>query len=225
MAIVPLSGLLRERVGKGPARQARRSGQIPAVVYGHGEAATSVAVEATEFEAALRSHEGGNMIVALKVNGDERTALIREVQRDPISHEILHLDFQEVALTDTVRVEVSVHLAGSPRGVREGGGILEHITRYVEVECLATNIPSSINADVTELFIAESIHVRDLTVENATILTDPAMTIATVVPPTVHETPAAEAAEEAAAPEAEEPEVISKGKEEGEKTAESEEKK
>ena len=118
MAIVPLSGSVRERAGKGPARQSRRSGRIPAVVYGHGQSATSMAVDTKEFETALRLHEGGNMIVSLKFDGNEKTALIREVQRDPISQEILHLDFQEVSLTETVRVEVNVNLIGSPRGVR-----------------------------------------------------------------------------------------------------------
>lgn len=224
MAIVPLSGTIRERVGKGPARQSRRSGRIPAVVYGHGQAATSVAVDSKEFESALRRHEGGNMIVSLKFDESERTALIREVQRDPISQEILHLDFQEVLLTETVRVDVTVNLVGSPRGVREGAGILEHINRQVEVECLATAIPGSIEADVTELFIGDSFHVSDLKVDGVTILTDPSTTIATVVPPTVQEAPeAAEGAE--AEPESEEPEVISKGKDEESKSEESEEKK
>lgn len=225
MAIVPLSGSLRERAGKGPARKSRRSGRIPAIVYGHGQPATSMVVDTKEFETALRQHEGGNMIVSLQYDGNEKTALIREVQRDPISQEILHLDFQEVALTETVRVEVAINLVGSPRGVREGAGILEHINREVEVECLATAIPGSIDADVTDLFIGDSFHVRDLKADGVTILTDPSTTIATVVPPTVHET-AEEAAEgEAPEGEAEEPEVISKGKDEEEKSGEGEEKK
>jgi large subunit ribosomal protein L25 len=225
MAIVPLSGSLRERVGKGAARQSRRSGRIPAVVYGHGQAATTVAVDTQEFLSAIRHHEGGNIIVSLKLDGDEKTALIREVQRDPISQEILHLDFQEVLLTDKVRVEVSVHLVGSPRGVREGGGILEHINRQVEVECLATDIPGSIDADVTDLFIGDSFHVSDLQVQGVVILTDPGTTIATVVPPTVHETPVEPTEGEAAEAEAEEPEVISKGKEEEAESKEGEESK
>jgi large subunit ribosomal protein L25 len=212
MAIVPLTGSIRERSGKGPARQARRQGRIPGILYGHGQAATAVAVNTRDFIQALR-HVEGNMIVSLQLDGAERTALVREVQRDPLSAEILHLDFQEVLLTDTVRVEVTVHLVGVAKGVKEGGGILEHITRNIEVECLATAIPSSIDVDVSALEVGDSLHVRDLSVQGVTILSDPDQTIATVVPPTVYEAPAP--AEVAAAP-SEEPEVIAKGKEEDE---------
>jgi len=219
MAIVPLTGSLRERSGKGPAREARRAGRIPAILYGHGQAALSVAVETRDFINAMRQIEGGNMIVSLKLESGERTALVREVQRDPLSHEILHLDFQEVSLTEKVRVEVNVHLVGAAKGVKEGG-ILEAITRQVEVECLATAIPGSLDVDVSDLAIGDSVHVRDLQAEGVTVLTDPDQTIATVVPPTVYEAPAAEAA--VAAPTAEEPEVIGKGKEEGEGAAEEE---
>jgi len=184
-----------------------------------------MAINTKEFETALRLHEGGNMIVSLKIEGDDKTALIREVQRDPISQEILHLDFQEVLLTDTVRVEVLINLVGSPRGVREGGGILEHITREIEVECLATAIPGSMDADVTELFIGDSIHVSDIKADGVTVLTDPSTTVATVVPPTVQETTEETAEGEVAEPEATEPEVISKGKDDEAKAGESEEKK
>lgn len=208
MAIVPLTGSLRERSGKGPARQARRAGRIPAVLYGHGQAALSVAVDTREFINAVRQLQGGNMIVSLKLDGGERTALVREVQRDPLTHEILHLDFQEVSLTERVRVEVNVHLTGTSRGVKEGG-ILEAITRQVEVECLATAIPSAIDADVSDLGIGDSLHVRDLVAGDVEILTDPDVTVATVVPPTVYEAPAP--VEEA--PAAEEPQLV--GKEEG----------
>jgi large subunit ribosomal protein L25 len=211
MAIVPLTGSLRERSGKGPARQARRAGRIPGIVYGHGQAALSVAVETREFINALR-HVEGNMIVSLKLDGGEKTAIVREVQRDPLTHEILHLDFQEVSLTERVRVEVSVHLIGVPTGVKDGGGILETIIRGIEVECLATAIPASIDVDVSALGIGDSVHVRDIQVVGAEVLTDLDQTIATVVPPTVYEAPAA--AEAVAAPTAEEPEVIGKGKEE-----------
>jgi large subunit ribosomal protein L25 len=222
MAIVPLTGSLRERSGKGPARQARLAGRIPAILYGHGQAALSVAVETRDFINAMRQIEGGNMIVSLKLDGGERTALVREVQRDPLTHEILHLDFQEVSLTEKVRVEVNVRLVGSPAGVKEGG-ILEPITRQVEVECLATAIPDGLDVDVSALGIGDSVHVRDLQSLGIVILTDPDQTVATVVPPTVYEAPvAAEAA--VAAPTAEEPEVIGKGKEEGEEKPEEEKK-
>ena len=212
MAIVPITGAHREGVGKGPARQSRRSGRIPGVLYGHGQPASAVSVDGKEFETALRHHQGGNMIVALRLNGDERTALIRAVQRDPISHEILHLDFQEVSLTERVRVEVPVHLVGTARGVKDQGGILQHILRSVELECLATAIPSHLDADVSQLEIGDTLHVRDLRAEGAEFLSELDDVIASVVPPTVLETPAPE---EGVVPAegAVEPEVISKGKE------------
>jgi large subunit ribosomal protein L25 len=150
------------------------------------------------------------MIVALRLDGGERTALVRAVQRDPLSHEILHLDFQEVSLTERVRVEVPVHLVGVPAGVKDQGGILQHITRSLELECLATDIPSHIDADVSALLIGDSIHVRDLVIEKVEILSEGDDTVAAVVPPTVLEAPPVEAVE----PEAAEPEVIAKGKEE-----------
>jgi len=223
MAIVPLSGALRDRSGKGPARASRRDGNIPGVVYGHGQPAVAVTVNQKEFINAIRHVEGGNMIVSLKLANGEKTALVREVQLDPISHDIIHLDFQEVSLTETVRVQVAVHLTGLAIGVKDGGGILEHILRQVEVRCLPTAIPASIDVDVSALNIGDSIHVRDLSVPDVEILTDADSTIATVVPPTVIEEKPAEAAatEEAAA----EPEVIAKGKKDEEEPAEAGEEK
>ena len=172
------------------------------------EKPTALAVPRREFELAVKN-AGGNVIVALKLDGTaEQTAIIREVQRDPISHDIIHLDFHHISLTEKVTVEVAVHLVGIADGVKNGGGVLEHIARTVEIECLPTEIPANIEADVTALGIGDSIHVRDLVIPNATVLSDPDTTIATVVPPTkqVEEAPAAEVATGS------EPEVIAKGK-------------
>jgi len=157
------------------------------------------------------------------VSGGEYTALVRDVQYDPLTHGILHLDFQHISLTETVEVRVTLHLNGTPVGVKDGGGILEYILRDVEVRCLPTAIPASIDVDVSALNIGDSIHVRDLSVPDVEILTDADSTIATVVPPTVIEEKPAEAAatEEAAA----EPEVIAKGKKDEEEPAEAGEEK
>ncbi len=223
MAVIALSGQRRERLGKGGARTTRRAGQIPAVLYGHGETPVSVTIGARDFDLALRGHKGGNPIVNLSVDSKEFTALIRDVQYDPVTHDILHLDFQHISLTETIEVKVNVHLTGLPIGVKDAGGILEHILREVEVRCLPTAIPASIDADVSALNIGDSVHVRDLVVPNVTILTDADSTIATVVPPTVmEEKPAEEVPAEGAV--ATEPEVIAKGKKEDEGAAESEEK-
>lgn len=214
-SVIPLTVARREGLGKGGARKARAAGLIPGVLYGHGEPPVAVSVPRREFDVALRHHRGGNPIVSLQVDGAEHTALIRAVQYDPINHDILHLDFQHVSLTEQIEVEVNVHVTGAAAGVKEGG-ILETILRTVRVRCLPTAIPGSIDVDVTALGIGESVHVRDLSAPEVEILSDPDLTVVTVVPPTViAETPTAEAAEVAAAPA--EPEVIAKGKkEEGE---------
>lgn len=208
MAIVPLQGRVRPARGKGPARQARRDGEIPGVMYGHGEEPVALAVPKREFELAMKTARGSNVIVGLALDGAAaRTAIIREVQRDPISYDILHLDFHHISLTELVKVEVVVHLIGIPDGVKNGGGVLEHISRTVEIECLPTEIPGHLEADVSALGIGDSIHVRDLIIPKATVLSDPDVTIATVVPPTKAAEPVpGEVAAKA------EPEVIAKGK-------------
>ena len=220
MPVIPLSGPRRDRPGKGGARKARAAGQIPAVLYGHGETPIPVAIGNRAFEVALHKHEGGNPIVSLAIEGGEYTALIRDVQYDPVSHDILHLDFQHISLTETVEVKVALHFEGLALGVKDGGGILEHIMREVEVRCLPTAIPPSISVDVSRLNIGDSIHVSELSVPNVVILTDPTATIATVVPPTVMEEKPAE--EAAVAEAATEPEVIAKGKKEEEGEAKEE---
>lgn len=217
MAVIQLNGKRREVIGKGGARKARAAGQIPGVIYGHGETPMAVTVDGREFSTAMRTHKGGNAIVNLKVDGGEFTALVRDAQVDPLSRAIVHLDFQHISLTETIEVEVPVHPVGIAIGVKDGGGILELITRQLEVRCLPTAIPAAIDVDVTALAIGASIHVSDIQAEGFTILTDPETTVLTVVAPTVEEAPAAAEGEVAAAAPAE-PEVVgAKGKkEEGE---------
>lgn len=210
MSVIPLSGTRRETLGKGGARKARAAGRIPAVLYGHGEEPVAVRIEVREFDLAMRAHKGGNPIVALAVGGGEYTALIRDVQYHPVSHNIVHLDFQHISLTETIEVKVAVHLTGLPIGVKDGGGILETILRDLEVRCLPTAIPPSIQVDVSHLNIGDSVHVRDVSMPDVVILNEVDETIATVVPPTVMEEKAAEEVVTEAA--STEPEVIAKGK-------------
>src|SRR5215471_17628308 len=115
MAVIQLKGSRRDGTGKGAARKARAAGQIPAVLYGHGETPQPVAVEFREFEVALRNHKGSNAIVNLNVAGTEVTALVRDVQYDPLSRAIIHLDFQHISLTEQIEVEVPVHFVNTPR--------------------------------------------------------------------------------------------------------------
>jgi len=220
MPVIPLTGTRREKVGKGAARKMRAAGLIPAVLYGRGETPVAVHVSARDFELAVH-RQGGNPIIGLSLGDGEYNALIRDVQYDPITHEVIHLDFQHISLSEAIEVEVPIHLVGTAVGVKDAGGILEPILRALAVRCLPTAIPAFLELDVSSLNIGDSVHVSAISVPaDVTVVTESDVTVATVVPPTVHveEKPAEEAAA-AAATEGEptEPEVIAKGKkEEGE---------
>ena len=215
MAVIQLKGQRREGVGKGFTRKARAAGQIPGVVYGHGEKPVAVAVDAKELELALRGFKGANPIVNLSLGDKPVTALVRDVQMDPVTRGIIHLDFQHISLTEEIEVEVAVHCVGTPIGVKDGGGILEYHARSIKIRCLPTSIPPSIDVDVTHLNVGENLHVKDVKVIGFTIVTDLEVTVAAVIAPIVEEAPAAETPEAAAA--AAEPEVVAaKGKKDAE---------
>lgn len=218
MAIVSLEAARREGVGKGVARKLRVQGRVPAVYYGRGEDAIPLEIGLKELEAVIHNAEGSNVIVDLKVAGaqaKDRKALIREIQRDPVAGSILHLDLQHISLTERITVEVPVVLVGTPAGVKDAGGILEHLLREVEVECLPADIPSKLEVDVSALGIGDTLHVSDIKAERAEIRTEADRAIATVVPPTVLEEP--KPAEEVAPVE---PELIEKEKKEEEEVEE-----
>ncbi|MFI5371691.1 MAG: 50S ribosomal protein L25 [Candidatus Eisenbacteria bacterium] len=215
MAVISIKGDRRDTLGKGGARKARAKGLIPAVLYGHGETPLALTVQNREFVTSMHQHKGSNPILSVQLGGGEYTALLRDVQYDPLTHEILHLDFQHISLTEKVEVKVPVHLVGTPIGVKDAGGILEVIVRDIEVRCLPTAIPAFVELDVSALGIGDSIHARDLKITDIEVLTDPETTVATVVPPTVMEEKPVEAVVETA-----EPEVVgAKGKKDEEGAA------
>jgi large subunit ribosomal protein L25 len=193
------------------------------VLYGAGEPTLAFAVEEKDLDAIRKGHSLRNAVLDLTIEGVEggaRKAILREIAREPVTGRIQHLDFLHISLAKKIRVNVPVHLTGVAVGVKDGGGILEHILRDVEVECLPGDIPEVINVDVSALKIGDSLHVRDLAAERVTFLTEADRTIATVVPPTVFEEKKPEEAEAAA-----EPELIKKEgavEEEGEKEKEAE---
>ncbi len=209
--IVSLAAARREQTGKGAARQARFLKKIPAVIYGHGRAAQPLLVDGPALEQALTGVEPASTLIDLTVDGKKTRALIREIQRHPIRPDIIHVDFYEIHAEEKVTLKVPVHLVGTPDGVRNAGGVLDQVTREVEIEVLPEHIPDRVELDVTALTIGHSRHVRDLTIPNATILTSAELTIATVVPPRAEEeiAPPPEAAVEPA-----EPELIRKVREE-----------
>src|SRR5438034_10224221 len=201
--IVSLAASPRQATGKGGARQARFRGRVPAVIYGHGRDTQSLEVEAKALEKALQGVEPESTIIELAVEGKTVTKLSRETPRHPLRPDTIHVDFYEIHAAEKVTLKIPVHLVGNPDGVRNAGGVLDQVTREVEIEVLPENIPDRVELDVTALKIGDSLHVRDLRISNATILTQDDLTIATVVPPRAEEVvaPAPEAAAEVAEPE------------------------
>jgi large subunit ribosomal protein L25 len=201
--MVSLAASPREKTGKGAARQARFAKQVPAVIYGHGRPAQSLMVDALLLEQALSGVEPESTLIELTVDGKKTRTLIREIQRHPIRPDIIHVDFYEIHSGEKVTLKVPVHLVGTADGVRNGGGVLDQVTREVEIEVLPEHIPDRVELEVTALKIGDSLHVRDLSIANATILTGADLTIAVVVPPRAEEVvaPTADAVAEVAEPE------------------------
>src|SRR6266404_3054678 len=175
---VSLSANPRQATGKGAARQARFGGKVPAVIYGHGRDTQPLELEAKALEKALQGVEPASTIIELAVDGKTVKTLIREIQRHPIRPDIIHVDFYEIHASEKVKLKVPVHLVGNPDGVRNAGGVLDQVTREVEIEVLPANIPDRVELDVNALKIGDSLHVRDLTIPNAKILNDADLTIA-----------------------------------------------
>ncbi|MHB8994512.1 MAG: 50S ribosomal protein L25 [Armatimonadota bacterium] len=168
-----ISASKRDNVGTGAARAYRREGLIPGTVYGQGQAATSIVVNAKELQSFMRSH---GSLASLNIEGDTSTdamgVLIQETQRHPISREILSVDFLWVNLKETVHVNVPVVLVGEAPGVKVQAGSLDQTLYEVTVACLPTAIPESIEADISGLHTGQSLHVRDIVVpEGVTFIT------------------------------------------------------
>ena len=204
----------REETGKNANRRSRARGKIPAVVYGGGRESVSIEVDRKTLVDTLKGHSGENPIFLLKLGDKERHAMIRHTQVDPVSRQVIHIDFQRVLLDQKVRVAVPVELVGTAVGVKTEGGLLDFVTREIEVECLPTDIPENITVDVSELMLHESIRVRDLPVDPKwKAVSEGDTMLVHIVMPKAEEEPAAatpEAGATAAAPA--EPEVIKKGK-------------
>ena len=213
-----LQAAIRTTTGKGAARTLRRQGKVPGVIYGHGREAEAVMIDTGALNRMLVGISAGTAIVDVAV--DDRPpvkALIREIQRDAVRpSEILHLDLYEVRSDEEITLEVPVRLIGVPDGVRNFGGVLDHVLRELEIEVLPSYIPEHVELDVTELAIGHSLFVRDIDVPNARVLNDPDTPICTVVAPRTEEAPAP--VEEAVA--TTEPELIRKPKPEEEGEAE-----
>src|SRR5918999_1498124 len=162
MAEVKLNAMKREGTGKGVARRTRAEGQVPAVVYGRGMEPVPIAVDRREFVTALHTDAGMNVLLDIRLDGKEILALTKELQRDPVKGSLLHADFVQVDRAQEIEVDVPVHLIGEAVGAKEGG-IFEHPLFTVHVRCKVTDVPESIDADVSNLYIGDSLRVSDLT--------------------------------------------------------------
>jgi large subunit ribosomal protein L25 len=191
---------------------------------GKSREAVPVAVDPKEVMRILHSESGANTLITLKLDGTESRVMVKEYQLDPITHTLLHADFFELAMDRAITVTVPIAVRGEAAGVKQQGGLLDFVTREIEVQCLPTDIPERIEVDVTELMLHQAIRLRDLPQSPKwKPLNDPDTMIVHVVVPKAEEaaaaTPEAEAAAAVAAPA--EPEVIKKGKveKEGEEPA------
>jgi large subunit ribosomal protein L25 len=206
--------------GKNEARRLRAGGQIPAVVYGahkKGEAPEGVAV-ATDPKQVLRilhSESGANTLITLKLDSGESRVMVKDFQLDPVSRELLHADFYQLAMDRAITVTVPIVLRGEAEGVKLDGGMIDFLTREIQVECLPTEIPERIDVDVSELRLNQSVRLRDLP-ENATwkILSEPETMLVHVVLPKAEAAAASDDAEadEAAAGTGPETDAAKKGK-------------
>src|SRR5262249_40494161 len=202
---------------KNDARRVRKGGKIPAVVYGAGKNAVPVSVDPRQVSRILHSASGHNTIFDLAVDGERTRDMLVDWQHEPIKGSLLHIDLKRIAMDQKLTVMVPIVLKGEAAGVKQQGGILEQVTREVEIECLPADIPSQIEADVTELVFGKVLRVSDLPHgEKLKFLTDANQPVAHVISVKEEVAPTAEAvaAEATAAPA--EPEVIKKGKQEAE---------
>lgn len=171
----------REQTGKNANRRSRSAGKIPAVVYGGGKESVSIEVDRKMLVDTMKGHSGENPIFLLKLGDKERHAMIRSMQTDPISRQVIHIDFQRVLMDQKVRVTVPVELVGTPFGVKTEGGMLDFVIREVHVECLPADIPKHISVDVSGIHLGQHAEVKDLDVpKGVTLLDDAERVIASV---------------------------------------------
>ncbi len=221
MERVALTAQVREKAGKGIARGLRRDGKVPAVLYSHGKS-MPLAMGNKDLTKILNTEGGEHALINLTLEGaketKERMALIKDYQLDPISGSLVHVDLQEVAMNEKVKLQVAVHITGSSAGVKEGG-IMQLALRELEVECLPHCIPDHIEVNISELKVNESLHVRDIQAPaDVRILTDLDATVVTIQPP-ISDAKLEAMLQAAPAVETGEPELVKKPKKEEEAAA------
>jgi len=204
----------RDALGKNASRRIRRSGMVPAVLYGEGAESVSLTLDKKDIIRILKSETGENTLFRIALAGDEKDAMIKAVQIDPTTDEILHADLIRIAMDKAIRVMVPIEVTGEAYGVKTEGGFVDFMTREVEVECLPALIPERLTVDITGLRLHQSLKVGEIALpEGVKLLSEPGAVAVLIQVPheeKVEAKPEEEVAAEAAAPAAAEPEVIKK---------------
>ena len=217
---ITITADVRTSRGKNEACRTRRAGQVPAVVYGSHQDPVSIAVNPREILKIVHSSTGYNTIFNLQLDGSAGTpVMVVDHQLDPVKGTLLHADFKRIDLNKRLKVTVPVYTQGEPKGVKVQGGLLELVTRSVEIECLPDDIPERFTLDVSELLIGQAKRASDVPLSGSIKLVSAADSVIAHVVALRAEAAAAPAEGAAAAPEAAaaaEPEVIKKGKKEEE---------
>ncbi|MEE8551794.1 MAG: 50S ribosomal protein L25/general stress protein Ctc [Desulfobacterales bacterium] len=190
MELLELNANIRTTVGNGPARRMRQSGKIPAVLYGPGKESVLLSVNISDFDQVLKNSRVGQLLLNLVIQDGEtytRSAMVKELQIHPVSRDFLHIDFYEIAMDRKIRVKVPIVTTGKAIGV-ELGGVLQIIRREIEVLCLPFEVPESIEIDIADLDMGDSIHVRDISQEGEIeFLEDENFTVVTLLSPKIEE--------------------------------------
>ncbi|MFQ6115142.1 MAG: 50S ribosomal protein L25 [bacterium] len=218
MEEIVLNAETRKNVGKKATKQLRNTGKVPGIYYFHGEDSVPIAVDEKHLKKLI--HEETSIFNLRFDSGKKSRCVIREVQWDPLWGKPLHVDLMGVKLTEKVTVAVPVHLVGTPIGVKQSGGILQHLIREIEIEALPLDIPEHFEIDVSDLDIGDGIRVEEISIEKVKVLSDPSQSIVVVRPPKVAVEPTVEEIEEEE--EVTEPEVVGQKKEEAEEEESSE---
>ena len=191
MELIELKTNIRTTTGNGPARVLRQAGQIPAVLYGPGTESVLLSVNISDIDMVLKKGRIGQALLNLVIpdNGETstKTVMVKELQLHPVSRNFLHIDFYEVAMDRKIMVNVPVTTTGKAKGV-EVGGIMQIIRRALEVQCLPLDVPESIEIDITDLDIGDSIHVGDISLQSEIeFVGDENLTVVTIVTPKIEE--------------------------------------
>ncbi len=226
MERISLNADIRKESGKGVARSLRRGGRIPAVLYSKG-GSTSISLSPINVRKLIMLGHAESTLIDLKLEGpddkSDKIAILRDYQKDPLTGELLHADFFEVSMDEKIRVTVPVELTGkTPAGVVEGG-LLQLVTREVEIECLPSIIPDNLLADASALGIGESLHIRDINIpDGVRFVSDPEQVVLTIAAPVSQEKMQELLTAPAPGEAPKEPELVKKPAKEGEKAVEKE---